>query len=444
MTGNISAFYDKRLLQSEQILPFEGIIGLMAYTKAVSYNPFYSAKACRIRFDIKKTAQDTGRVVSKNVILLFDDNRFVLFADGTLIYRFHTPKEAIERVLQLAYLKGLLIKKVYGSYDLRKGYSFSNIEQIVENLNNIYTDDKSFYFEKLEPQKKFIQELFAAGNICLTAAESENINPECRKYLALMADGRFLVSEEYNRLSGVKNYRKIDAFCRQHEEYVYLQREYVPQSYIDAIYRKAQEFDWFVPAEDCAEKPEISLSSEEKLQMNVFIHKLLSDNNKCLSVICPSERLYYSPDNLDYALFSDGRLLLDERRSECLKEDLLSEMKIIFPALDIRVERVPTYYISEIYKRLLTIQKSAGEIYMEILKQKAKKLKTMLNIPHHQALELSAQMSGWKNWKEVTLIDESAARFAIHSEKRNKKNAEELNCNQIEYEYKKYMQNKGK
>lgn len=81
---------------------------------------------------------------------------------------------------------------------------------------------------------------------------------------------------------------------------------------------------------------------------------------------------------------------------------------------------------------------------MEILKQKAKKLKTMLNIPHHQALELSAQMSGWKNWKEVTLIDESAARFAIHSEKRNKKNAEELNCNQIEYEYKKYMQNKGK
>ena len=285
--------------------------------------------------------------------------------------------------------------------------------------------------------------MFAAGNICLTAAKSENINPECRKYLALMTDGRFLVSEEYDRLSGTKDYRKIDAFCRQHEEYVYLQREYVPQSYIDAVYRKAQEFEWYMPAEDYAKEPEISLNSEEKLQMNVFIHKLLSDNNKCLSVVCPSERLYYSPENLNYVLFSDGRLLLDAWRSEWLKEDLLSEMKKNFPALDIRVERVPSYYISEIYKRLLTIQKSAGEIYTEILKQKAKKLKAVLNIPHHEALELSARMSGWKNWKEATEIDESAARFAIHMEKRSKKNAEDLNCNQIEYEYKKYMQKKA-
>ncbi len=444
MTDNISPFYDKRLLQSEQILPFDEIIDLTAHTKAVGYNPFHSMKANNVCFTVKQAARDagcSGRVVSKNVILPFADNRFVLFADGTLIYRYDTPKEAIERVLQLAYRKGLLIKKVYGSYNFRKGYNMMDINQVVENLNDIYTDDKSFYFEKLDSQKKFIQKLFADGNICLTAARSENINPECREYLALMTDGRFLVSKEYD-FSGVKDYRKVDAFCHHHKEYVYLQKEYVPQNYIDAVYRKAQEFEWFMPAEDYAEETEISLSNEEKLQMNIFIHKLLSDNNKCLSVVCPSERLYYSPDNLNYALFADGRLLLDKGKSESQEADLLVEMRKIFPALDIRVERVPAYYISEIYKRLLTIQKSAREIYMEILKQKAKKLKAMLNIPHHEALKLSAQITGWKSWQEVTMIDENSARFAIHSEKRKKRFAEELNYNQIEYEYREYMQKK--
>jgi len=443
MTDNISVFCNKKLVQSEQLLPFEDIIELLAHTKAVGYNPFYAIKAQNIHYELKNKAGAAGRVIAPNVLLPFEYNRFVLFADGSLFYCFHTPREAIERVLKLAMIKGFVIKNVYGKHDIGTGYSYSNMEQIVENLNNMYSDEKNLCFETLLSQEKFIETLYADGNICLTASKYENIDPECRQYMALMSDGRFLVAEEYADRYGIKDYRKIDAFYRQHPEYVYLQKEYVPQSYINAIYKKAEKFAWFLPAEQFVDnKTKQILTDEERLKMNIFIHRLLAGGNKCLSVVCPSERLFYSPDNLKYALFADGRLLLDERQLKITEDDLLVEIKKYFSALNLHLERVPSYYIDEIYDRLRKIQKSAGEIYLEILKQKAKKLKTMLKIPHHEALELSAKMVGWKNWKEATSVDEKLARLAIHSEKHNKQTAEKFGVNQIEYEYNQYMQKK--
>lgn len=440
MTDNISIFYNKKLALSEKILPFEEIIGLMAHEEAVGYNPFYSMKAWNLRYDIKKKAQASGQVLSKKVLLPFDNNRFILFADGSLFYRFDVPQEAIERVLKLAAQKNFMVKKVYGNHNIRQGYSYSNMEQLIENIDNIYSDMQNFYFEKLPEQKKFIQNLFTNGNICLTASKEEKIDSECREYLALMSDGRFLVAEEYGNRHGVRDYRKIEAFRRRHPEYVYLQREYVPQNYIKAIYKKAEEFDWFLPADKAKpNKSERKLTEDEKLKMNIFIYKLLADNNKCLSVVCPSEHLFYAPDTVKYALFSNGRLLLDEQEPKIVENDLLTEIRKYFPKLSLQVERVPSYYLPEIYERLLKIQKSAREIYIEILKQKARKLKNMLNIAHHEALEISAKMVGWKNWKEVNSINESQARLAIHSEKFNKKTAEMFGYNQIEHEYRKYQ-----
>lgn len=443
MTDKISVFYNKKLAQSEQILPFEEIIGLMAHVKAIGYNPFYSMKAWNLRYDVKKDAKTAGRVVSKNVLLPFDDSRFVLFADGTLFYRFDAPRQAIERVLKLAAEKKVMIKKVYGMHNVRQGYSYVNMRQLVENIDNIYSDEKNLYFEKLAPQKEFIKNLFANGNVCLTASKEEKINSECREYLALMSDGRFLVAEEYADRYGIRDYRKVETFCRNHPEYVYLQREYVPQGYIKAIYKKSEEFEWFISAIDAEEsqgQEERVLTDKEKLEMNIFIHKLLADENKCLSVICPSEHFFYSPDTAKYALFTDGRLILDDSQLKIAENDLLAEMRKYFPDLNLQVERVPSYYLPEIYKRLLKVQKGAKEIYLEILKQKAKKLKNMLNIPHHEALEISAKMVGWTDWKEVNSIDESQARLAVHSEKFNKKTAEMFGYNQTEHEYKKYME----
>ena len=63
----------------------------------------------------------------------------------------------------------------------------------------------------------------------------------------------------------------------------------------------------------------------------------------------------------------------------------------------------------------------------------------MLNVPHHEALETVARMAGWDNWKQVTKIDESRARFVIYAEKENKQIANELHLDQVEFEYKEYL-----
>ncbi|MBQ8870515.1 MAG: hypothetical protein IJ019_03970 [Alphaproteobacteria bacterium] len=86
-------------------------------------------------------------------------------------------------------------------------------------------------------------------------------------------------------------------------------------------------------------------------------------------------------------------------------------------------------------------QKSAKEIYIEMLKQKARYLKKMLNIPHHEALETVAKMVGFNNFKEALTINESNAEYSIKQEKAKKEKALQKGLNQIEDEYKRYLRN---
>ena len=74
-----------------------------------------------------------------------------------------------------------------------------------------------------------------------------------------------------------------------------------------------------------------------------------------------------------------------------------------------------------------------------MLKQKARKLKKILGIAHYEALELAARITGWKSWKEPLSISEAHARLVINSEKQKKKMAAEMNYDQLQYEYKKYL-----
>ena len=69
----------------------------------------------------------------------------------------------------------------------------------------------------------------------------------------------------------------------------------------------------------------------------------------------------------------------------------------------------------------------------------------MLNIPHHEALELTAKMTGWKNWKEITQIDEARARFVISAEKKKKEMLQrypDKDLVEAEYERYKFIQQK--
>ncbi len=103
-------------------------------------------------------------------------------------------------------------------------------------------------FEPLPSQADFIEALFADGNVCLTAGRDEKIDPACRSYLALFADGRLIVSDLYqtNRY-GIYDYRKVSQFARTYPDYLYLQPQYVPQSYLDALYRRAEQYGGIFP-----------------------------------------------------------------------------------------------------------------------------------------------------------------------------------------------------
>ena len=80
------------------------------------------------------------------------------------------------------------------------------------------------------------------------------------------------------------------------------------------------------------------------------------------------------------------------------------------------IEQIPDFYLPEIYNKLPEYQKGAAVIHIEILKQKARKLKRLLEIPHHEALDITAQMSGWQNWNSIKIENEAHARHLVHHE----------------------------
>lgn len=90
-------------------------------------------------------------------------------------------------------------------------------------------------------------------------------------------------------------------------------------------------------------------------------------------------------------------------------------------------------------KSSIKAQKTAQEIYIEMLKQKARHLKKELNIPHYKALETIARMVGFKDFKEALNISEDNARYAIDEENKKKQIAVQNAKDYIKTEYEKYL-----
>ena len=217
-------------------------------------------------------------------------------------------------------------------------------------------------------------------------------------------------------------------FTFKYNQYVYLKRLYVPQDYIEALYEKAKTFDWYISENEALKNlpPQENLTDEEKFKMQDYIKTLL-ENRKCISVTLPPSTAPYighiAPHHDWYVLFNDGKLILS---------------KVVQ-----HLEYVPEHYIAAIYEEVSKIQKTAKDIYLEILKQKARALKKLLQIPHHEALELSAQMVGFKSWKDTLSMNERNARYAIERENEKKQYALEQGKDPLQREYNIYLQTKA-
>lgn len=354
---------------------------------------------------------------------------FHFFSNGILIHTFNPTKDysvKLEKIKKALLFHGYKVTKIYGPQIQFDIFAYSEfLQKISKYAYAQYPSEQNFKITAIPDKSSFLKECFANKNVLLTASKYEHIDPACRKYLALFDNGMFFVSIDYKGGNDINDPSTTYDFSFNYNQYVYLKRLYVPQDYIDALYVKAKTFDWYISEKEALQnlpKKEI-LTKEESLQMHDYIAKLL-ENRKCISVTLPPSTAPYihhvEPRHDWYVLFNDGKLILSKDRHEFTNNAQIETLKLSYPNLEFDIEYVPEHYIFEIYQEVAKTQKTAKDIYIEMLKQKAKHLKKEQQIPHHEALETVAKNAGFKNFKEALLITERNARYAISREQDKK------------------------
>ena len=248
-----------------------------------------------------------------------------------------------------------------------------------------------------------IDELYLRGKVCLTAAREIHTDFKYRPYLALFADGTFLVDERAQTDIVLQNLAA--EFCVIYPSQKRQKTQFVSPQLLKAIYRRAQDFDWYLPQYHVP--PDLTLAERHKLQN--FLARILQ--RQCLSVTTittPDWFRFYSPDKGHFALFADGWLVISED-SPCI--DILSRnITQLYPQIQM-VEVVPQYYINAIYERLLYTEPSAREIYINLVWQK---IMQRYKISRDEALEVMQKQT--LGWRELLFLTEQKARSMIYSD----------------------------
>ena len=252
-------------------------------------------------------------------------------------------------------------------------------------------------------QQDAVNELYARGKVCITAHKQARINTKYRPYLALFADGTFLVDERAQNDVVLQNL--VFEFYQEYPLQRKLNKQYVSTHMLKAVYHHAQNFDWYQPQYDIS----TDLSVTDRQKTHGFLERVLQ--HKCLSITTlttPSWFQFYSPDKEKFALFSGEWLVIANTSPHV--EMLSSDISKLHPQIEI-VEVVPEYYVSAIYERLLYTQPSAREIYINLVLQKLMK---NLKISPDEALKvMQNQIHGWR---ELLFLSEQKARSMIYSE----------------------------
>ena len=247
-----------------------------------------------------------------------------------------------------------------------------------------------------------IDELYLRGKVCITAAKSAHTDFKYRPYLALFADGTFLADDRAQNDVVLQNL--IAEFCVAYPSQKRQKVQFVPPTVLKAVYRRAQDFDWYLPQYHVP----ADLSAGEKHKLRGFLVRILQ--RQCLSVTTlttPDWFRFYSPDKGHFALFADGWLTIAEN-SPCLN-DLPHQICDLYPQIQM-VEVVPQYYIDAVYERLLYTEPSAREIYIDLVRQKVMR---RLKISAAEALEVMQKQT--YGWRRLLFLDEKLARSMIYS-----------------------------
>ncbi len=252
-------------------------------------------------------------------------------------------------------------------------------------------------------QEDAVNELYAHGKVCLTAHKEANIDKKYRPYLALFADGTFLVDEHAKDDVVLQNL--VFEFFKAYPIQTKLYKQYVSAQMLKAVYRRAQDFDWYLPQNSMP----TDLEASDVQKLHCFLERILK--RRCLSITTlttPEWFRFYSPDKEKFALFEGGWLIVAQNSPNI--ETLPCNISKIYPQIEI-VEVVPDYYIGAIYERLLYTELSAREIYIDLVR---KKMMERLKIGSDEALKVMQNQTF--GWRKLLFLSEQNARSMIYSE----------------------------
>lgn len=390
-------------------LDHETILRLFKNSVCLTYNPLEPMSAfLHVKELEKKSKSKNIRVLSKTAKLPISKYNpdFHYFSNGTLIHCCDVKKDhkKLQRIYQLLKTNNLPIKKEYSPQTQMEFFTYSELLRFISEQAMInYSYKTDLYVEELPSLDKFIEECFANNSVLLTASKNEILPAELRNYMAFFDNGKLFVSDDCKIDTNKEKYQQKNNLLKQLyiQEYIWCDIEYIPQYYINSLYKKAEEFEWFLP-----------LNNINKMEIiNKEVNSFFNGRH-CISVTNPNFRKKeLNPDLAKYAIFSDG-LVISSNNDEILKK-----LKNIFPDKVLSFIKVSDLCIEQLYKKLPEFQKSASTIYIEMLKQKARKLKRKTGGQHSKMLDLVAIEAGWKNWNSIKIKNESHARILIDEEK---------------------------
>lgn len=394
-------------------LNHETILRLFKNSVCLTYNPLESMSAFLHVKELEKEFKSKNiRVRSKTAKLPISKYNpdFHFFSDGTLIHCCDAKKDhkKLQKIYQLLKANNLTVINEYAPQTQMDYFTYSEMLRFISEqalINYSYKTD--LYVEELPSLDSFIEECFANNSILLTAYKNEALPAELREYVAFFDNGKVLVSDDYKVEKNKEKSKKIkNILSKYSQEYILCNIEYISQDLINSIYKKAEEFEWFLPLEDIDKIENINK------EVNSFFK-----NRHCITVTNPDyKRKEMNPDIAKYAVFSDGLVVSSN------SDEILKELKNIFSDKELYFMSVSDLCIKQIYNKLPEFQKSASTIYIEMLKQKARKLKRETGEQHSKMLDFVAKQAGWKNWNSIKIDNEPHARILIDEEKiRNNK-----------------------
>jgi|GEM_PF-2416039 len=439
-------------------LNYEIIEQLFQNSACLTYNPLEPMTAWQYTKELQQDFEKQhnlkhSRICSKTAKMRQDkyNARFHYFADGTLVHcaepqsfskneTYRQGIEDLERIMTALKIRRYPVNKIYGPQNQMDVFYYSDFLRYISNQALLkYSYKEDLYIEPLPNKEDFVHDCFANGNILLTASKDELLPPHCREFMALFADGRYYVSEEYRSRLGVKNSGKVSRFNADYLlHYCVMAEEYIPQDYLGALYKEAEKYEWFASVDETMSRLSQHKNVDELVKMNKYIDGLFNKRT-CLTVVNPDS--FMSPDFQQYAVFSDGLVVTVYHDED--DKPFVKSLKKYFPDLTLRFEKISKEYLEQLYRRLPEFQKSAVAIYVEMLKQKARKLKRMTDLTHIEALDVIAQIAGWKNWRAIKIEDEAHARELIDAEKWRKNLAADFNAeNPLMEEYHRYLKHR--